>query len=250
MNLVKKFGLVLILSIFIITGAVSCGSVKTVTPTDYDSVKTELAAAKTQNDSLQTQIESLQKQIEELGKQVNDKSGAADNITKQYDALNTQYQDLIAKNTSNLATIADLQTKYQQLKSEHDLIAQKAAEVNEANIEKALLDALNVERTNNGLKALTKGTNIVGFAQTNSQNMARDKQYLHYDFLLAPYQEVFFATGYSSVDSIVAAILTTWKSDTVKYQMNVLNVNAIYGTVDAYLADGIYYITFIASNYP
>jgi len=249
MNLLKKFGLVLILSIFIITGAVSCGGQKTNTvyPTDYDSVKTELAAANTQIASLQTQIDLLQKQIGELQTQVNNKTAETDNVTKQYAALNTQYQNVSTQNTQNLATIADLQAKYQDLKSKYDLIAQQAAEVNAANIEAALLVAINAERTANGLSTLLKGTNIIPLAVNNSQNMAAAKQLVSAN---AAYQEEFIATGYGSVASLVSAAMTIWKSDVHWYQTNVLATNAIYGTVAAYLSGGIYYITFIASNYP
>jgi hypothetical protein len=248
MNLVKIFGLVLILGIFCITGAVSCGGgTTTVYPTDYDSAKSALSNANTQIASLQKQIESLQRQIAALQKQVNDNTGNAGSLQTKYDALNTAYQELSTQNTANLKALADLQTLYQQLKSEHDLIAQQAAEVNAVNIEKALLAAVNAERTANGLSTLLPGTNIIPLAKNNSQNMAAAKQLVSAN---AAYQEEFIATGYGSVGSIVSAAMTIWKSDTHWYQTNVLAINAIYGTVSAYLSGGIYYITFIASNFP
>ncbi|MFC1992833.1 hypothetical protein ACFLV3_03375 [Chloroflexota bacterium] len=250
MSIIKKFSLILILSIFIIISIVSCDGQQTVVPTDYDSVKKELADAR-------IQIKSLQSQIEELEKQYNDEIGEADPIKVQYDALITEYNALVTEyeelskqNKSNLTKIADLEILYQELKSADDLRAQQAAEVNEDNIEKDLFDAINTERTNNGLLPLAKGTNIILIAEENSRNMADSKQYVYADSSIAPYQEVFMATGYSSVDGITDAALTIWKSSVFRYKTNILNASAIYGTVGAYLANGIYYITFVASNFP
>jgi septal ring factor EnvC (AmiA/AmiB activator) len=251
MNLVKKSGLVLILAIFMITGAVSCSTTntveKTVYPADYDSIKADLATANTQIASLQTQADTLQNQLNALEKQVSDKSAEADNLSQQYAVLNSQYQVLSTQDASNLATIADLQAKYQELKTEHDLAIQQAAEVTAANIETALLAAINKDRTDNGLSVLLKGTNIITMAQNNSRAMAQAKGYLS---VINPYQEESIVTGYNSVDSLVSAVMTIWKSDTHWYETNVLAANAIYGTVAVYLSGGIYYITFIASNFP
>lgn len=248
MNLIKKSGLVLILAIISVTGAVSCSTEKTVYPPDYSISKTQLADANTQIASLQTQIDQFQKQIGDLEKQVADKSGDADNITKLYNALTSQYQNLSAQNESNLATITDLQTKYQELKSKYDLLTQPTATVNETNVAQALMDALNKDRTANGLPVFLKGTNIIPQAKVDNLNMAQAKAYLVDAHI--PFQQEFIMTGYSSVDGFVNATMAIWKNNQQWYDANVLAVDAVYGTVDVYLADNIFYITFLASNYP
>jgi peptidoglycan hydrolase CwlO-like protein len=248
MNQIIKAGLILILIVLGISGAVSCSSSpKTVVPADYDSTKAALAEAQTQVTSLQQQAQSLQNKISDLQKQVSDQSGSTGDIKQQYDALNAKYQQLSSQNTQNMATIIDLQAKYQTLKAAQDLAAAQAANITASNIAKSLLAAINKSRTDNGLAVFLGGTNIVTLAQNNCLAMAQAKSYVS---VAGPYQEEFIAAGYSSVENLVNAAMAIWKSNTHWYQTNVLAVNAIYGTVAVYELDNIFYITYIGYNFP
>ncbi|OGO33294.1 MAG: hypothetical protein A2Z29_05330 [Chloroflexi bacterium RBG_16_56_11] len=269
MNLIKKIALFLILGIFVVLRAVSCGSetVTTKIPEDYDSLKGELAEEKTRLESLQKDLteagliksryDELLSKFEELETQYNTRVSDLDSLKARYEELskqsgtsNVDYEVLRQENAANLQKIASLEILYQELKREHDLMAQQAAEVNEENIEKAILDVINSERAKKGLLSLATGTNIIPVAKIISRDMAYSKQYVQNNFYCVPYQEVFLAIGYRSLNDITSAAMTIWKSDTLRFETNILNANAIYGTVAAYLADGIYYITFMASNFP
>jgi DNA repair exonuclease SbcCD ATPase subunit len=270
MSRLKKSGLILTMAIFIVSAAVSCGGggttteTETVAPADYESVKSDLAAAKAQLDaqqkelveaqSLKSQYDDLQSEYDQLQQQYNARSADFDTLKAQYDALvsggDQAYQDLVNQNAALAGQLADLQALYQALKEEHDLAAQQAAQVNEANIEAALFNAINVDRVNNGVGILLPATHVRDVAQQISEDMARLKQLIYDNQLHVPYQDVYQATGYRSVDDLVNATMTIWKSEALRYEINVLNSLAIYGTVYVVQDGGIYYITFMASNYP
>ncbi|MGD1118833.1 MAG: hypothetical protein ABR886_05035 [Dehalococcoidales bacterium] len=253
MNRIIKIAIVLGLSVFSLVGAVACGGggtktvTVTVTPTDYASTKSALADANTQISSLQQQVQTLQGQNGDLQKQMTAQSANADNLTKQIQTLNTRYQQLVNTNTQNLATISDLQTKYQALKAAQDQAAQQAAALSSDNIAAALLAAINRARADKGLAVLAQGTNLPLTAAENSLKMAQNRDIVS---VYSPYQEEFIATGYSSVDSLVNAAFTIWKSNDYWYQLNILPELARFGTVQVYELDDIYYITYLASNFP
>jgi uncharacterized protein YkwD len=252
MKWIIKMAVLLALSGLIIASAVSCGGgtktvTVTVTPTDYVSIKAALADANTQVSSLQQQVQTLQGQNGDLKKQADSQSASVDNLTRQIQAINTQYQHLVTTDTQNLATIADLQTKYQALKTAADQAAQLAANMTPDSIAAALFAAINRARADKGLAVLAPGTNLVFAAVTNSQTMAQNRDIVS---VYSPYQEEFIATGYNSVDSLVSAAMTIWKSNDYWYQLNILPDAARFGTVAVYKLDNIYYITFLASNFP
>ncbi len=266
----KKFGIIAIIGIFIVLASVSCsGGTTTVTvaPADYESVKSQLTASKAQLDSLQadlaearllaSQYEELQSTRDELQKQLDKKTGEYNTLKSQYDALvqasgsgDQAYQELVRQNAAYAEELAGLQTRYDELKAEHDLIVKQAADVTETNIKNALWESINNDRTANGLTALLPGNNIAPKAHLLSQEMARLKQLIYDNQYGVPYQDVFQAAGYRSVDDLVNATMIIWKSEAVRYELNVLNSGAVYGTVDVVSEGGIFYITFMASNFP
>ena len=87
-------------------------------------------------------------------------------------------------------------------------------------------------------------------ANENSQNMAVAKRTLEFTDHAVPFQAAFIAGGYSTVDSIVNGAMLVWKSNKLQYDNNILAAAAIYGNVGVYEEGGIYYITFLASNFP
>lgn len=279
MKILKKSGPVFITGILLVLLTVSCSGgtttiTNTVPPNDYESVKSQLESAKTQIDLLQKSLaesqsqaslyEDMKSNFDDLQTQFNQKAIDYDSLKAQYDSLKGQYDALIEATGSGdqafqqladqLAAcskeLADLQSRYDVLKAEHDLIEQQAAEVTETNIKNALWSAINNDRISNGLTAFLPGDNIVPKAHLISQDMARLKQLIYDNQYGIPYQDVFQATGYRSVDDLVNATMTIWKSEAVRYELNVLNPGGIYGTVDVVSEDGIFYITFMASNFP
>jgi archaellum component FlaC len=269
MAMFKKICLVSIVGIFIVFAVVSCSggtttTTATVTPADYDSIKSQLSGIKSQLDSLQKDLADTQSQYDalnstynEIQEQLNEKSREFDTLKAQYDALvqasgsgDQAYQALLKQNADYAKELADLEKQYQELKAEHDLMVQQAAEINETNIEIALFKAINSDRAANGLSALLSGVNIPSVAEKINLDMAKLKQLIYDNTYGAPYQEVSLAAGYRSVDDLVNATMTVWKSDSVRHQFNILANTANYGTVDVVSEGGIYYITFVASNIP
>jgi hypothetical protein len=139
---------------------------------------------------------------------------------------------------------------YDQLKAEYDALVGQGIEINEENISLALFDLINQERISHGLNTLEIGHNLEDWAVINSQRMAYSKEYEYYTDFWVPCQRVFMAVGYISLDGIVNAAMKLWQSHALWYEENVLSDEVLYGAVGVVEFEGIYYITFMASNYP
>jgi uncharacterized protein YkwD len=232
-------------------------------------------------DDLQEQIDILTTQLTDANSQVADlqqKLFEAQTLESQYDALEDQYADLQAKNEGNLeqidtlgdtieqldmqvnqltgtnaaqvAEIAEIHQEYDSLKAQYDLLLGLEAGISVESIEQALFELINQERISYGLNALQPGTNLRDWALANCQAMAVSKEFEYYEKTWVPFQRVFIAAGYSSLDTLVNGAMMTWQSHALFYQDNVLDEDALYGTVRAVQSGNIYYITFLASNYP
>ena len=110
--------------------------------------------------------------------------------------------------------------------------------------------AINYERVSNGLPALVPGTNIDSRAHYISLDMAKLKQLIYDNDYGIACQDVYQVTGYRSVDDLVTAVMTIWKSEAVRFNINILNDSVTYGAVDVVEDNGIFYITYLASDYP
>ena len=117
-------------------------------------------------------------------------------------------------------------------------------------IAQALFDLINQERIAHGLNALEPGHNLEDWALINSQKMAFSKELEYYTDTWVPFQRVFIATGYGSLDRLVNAAMTTWQSHALFYAENILNEDALYGAVRVVELGDIYYISFMGSNFP
>lgn len=253
---------IVLLGILVLMGLSSCGQ---------DNLQSEY-------DILVAQYEAANAQLTQLQEDLAAAQVLQTQCDQQYDALVDQYDKLSDQNTTNLDEIAsmeaqidemeseldqledDIETKinelaectynYDVLKAQYDALVGAAAVINEENVEQALFDLINQVRVANGLNELQIGANLEDWALENSQNMAYSKEYEVYTDHYVPFQRVFWATGYSSLDRLVNAALVTWQSHVLFYQENVLNEDAVYGAVRVVKSGEIYYITFMASNYP
>lgn len=79
--------------------------------------------------------------------------------------------------------------------------------------------------------------------------MSVSKQIEYYTFHSIPVQRVYIAAGYSSLERLINAAMTIWKSHALSYEENILNEDVIYGAVSVVKLGEIYYITFMASNF-
>ena len=255
---VKKIATTLLLGILILTGASAC--TETVTQETNGTVKAELAGAKAEIERLQQEIvesqlakaqpEELTPRLEELEKQYDGKVSELDALGAQYKKLSADYAELSRRNETAMENFTPLENQLRELQEELDLIAQQAAEINEANIASSLFSLINQARISEGLAEISWDDNMRRLVETNSKNMAESKQYQYYSLVWLPFQEVFWATGYGSVQSLAGAAMIVWESNSLRFQNNVLDDDAKYGAVGVYKVEGIYYITFGASVYP
>ena len=255
------------LTILSISLAIVLYSVPSCTPTvsqqEYDRVSNELSTIQSQLVSLQGELaeaESVQIKYEELSKLYDMIKSEREIIQTQYEELNNQYEELsnqyeesnqqleTAKNEfgSMQTKYEELSIEYEELREQHDIIMEGRAEIDERDVEQAVFELINEERIENGLNELDWGDNLYKWAMANSRSMATNKRY-EYSELFA-WQEVFWATGYGTIDRIANAALTIWK-DGKQYEQKFLSIGANYGAVAVHKSGDISYITYIADFY-
>lgn len=251
----------------VLLGAFSCSS--GVAQEEYDSIlkllddtRDQLAEAQqkvVEGTLVKAQYDELFVKYNELSAKYEDLVSRSGGSVSEIESLQTELlslRDLLDETSQQNQTLSDslatLQDDYEQLQQDYDALvaAGQGPEVNETNIEKALFDLVNQHRTTNGLNALIAGDNLRDWALLNSQQMAQTKAYATYTDSWVPYQDTFWATGYSSVDSIAQAAMTVWQSNSVRYNNNILSDEAVYGAIRVVKSGDIYYITYMASNFP
>lgn len=249
---------ILLLGIVVLTGAVSCnqGDLQT----EYDILAAQYAEANEQIGDLQgrlfeaqllqTQYDDLLVQYDELTEQNDTNLDEIASLEAQIEELENEIDELSDEIEANINEIADLVYDYDELKAQYDALVGAALEINEENIEQALFDLINQERISHGLNALEIGHNLEDWSLINSQRMSLSKEPEYYTDYWVPFQKVFVATGYSSLDRIINAAMVIWQSNALSYEANILDEDALYGAVSAVKSGEVYYITFMASNYP
>ena len=257
MKIIKALS-VIVVGVLIMGGAASCGQGDL--QEQIDILKTQLADANSQvaelqqklfeAQALESQYDTLKDQYADLQTENEANLASIDTMGATIEQLDMQVNQLTGTNAAHVAEIAELQQEYDSLKAQYDLLLGLEAGISVDNIEQALFELINQERISHGLNALQPGHNLSDWALINSQRMAVSKEFEYYDDTWVPFQRVFIAAGYSSLDSLVNGAMTTWKSHALFYQEKVLSEDAIYGAVRAVQSGDIYYITFMASNYP
>ena len=256
----RKITMLSILLVTVLFSVPSCAP--TVSQQEYDRVSDDLSAIQSQLASLQGKLaeaELLQAQNEELTKQFEAVKSEFETMQTQYEGLSTEYEELNKQfdtvksgfettqaQYEELGTeYEDLNNKYEELSKQYDILVEEPAEINEEDIEQALFKLINQERKNNGLDELMWGKYRYKDAIAHSRYMATNKKLEYPEF---GWQEIFWATGYSTADEIANAAWTVWKNRFF-YETTFLNKVTFYGAVGAYKSGEIFYITYTADYF-
>ncbi len=257
----KKIALLSALLIIALLSAPSCA--KTVPQQEYDRLNSELATAQSQLASAQsklaeaetfkTKYEELNAKYEELNKQndaAKDETEAMkaqyEQLNKEHEALNAQYEAIKGELEATKARYEQLSAEYDELTNQIENLTAQPAEATAAGVEQALFQLINQERTKKGLAELMLGKDLYKWATGNSHDMAINKKLQYSDY--PSFQQIFWATGYKTAESISTAALTIWKNQE-QYDKIFLNAATPYGAVAAYKSGEIFYITFIADYF-
>ena len=249
---------IVLLGIIVLTGAISCdqGDLQA----QYDILEAQYAEANEQLEQLQgelietqilqTQYDDLLIQYDELTDEIDTNLDEIASLEVQIGELENELDELTDETEAQTNEIADWVFAYDELKAQYDAMVGSAMEITEENIEQALFALVNQERKNNDLNELALGPNLRTWARINSQRMFVSKQTEYYDDTWIPFQRVYIAVGYQSLDQVVNAAMTFWQSHALSYKDNILDEDALYSAVGVVKSGDICYITFMASNYP
>jgi multidrug efflux pump subunit AcrA (membrane-fusion protein) len=253
-----KVGIILLFGAAILFSSFSCGS-SGVPQEDYDAVVNELAAADEAVSDMQaklaeaevmaSQYVEINAKYKELQKQYDNAVAEKETLDTQYSALEAEHESLQAQNQYNLNTITMLEIQYEQLQAQYDALTGPVPEVTVDGLEQALMDRINQLRSAAGLTVLDEGGNLRLWAERNSQEMVVSKVLEQFTDNWVPYQLEHIAGGYSTIEEIVAATILIWQSNDLQYQNNLMADDSIYGVVAVAESGGIYYISFLSSNF-
>jgi cell division protein FtsB len=255
--IMQKITVVAILLVALFTVS-SCAS--GVSQEEYDRLNDELSVAqsqlaslqqksadaevlRSQNEVLRQQYDTIKSELETTQAEYEELNAANEELGKQNDTLTGQFETVKANYEELSADYEELNAKYEELSSN---VTAGAAQINEADVGQAIFALVNQERKNSGLDEQIWGENIYKWGLSNSRNMAENKRIQYSDY--PSWQQVFWATGYGTVDRIANAALTIWRNDQ-QYERSILGVGAIYGAVAVYRSGEIFYITYIASSF-
>ena len=231
---------------------------------EYDRMSNELSAIQSQLASLQGELaetETLKTQNEELNKQYDTIKNESNILKAEYEELSTEYEELnnqydTVKSEADIlkAEYEELNTEYEELSTEYEelsreydaIIEETVGIINEEDVEQAIFELINQERSDNEIDELLWGKNIYKPAMINNQNMAIKKRLSYSDY--GAYQQVFWATGYDNADNMAKAALIIWKNDQ-NYEKIFLNTVMIYGAVAVYKSGEIFYVTYICDYF-
>ena len=244
----------LLLAAALLLSAFSCGG--GVPQEDYDSIKAELAAAEDtiaglENELIEVSVKGAQydKAQAELEKAKSDLAGSLDRIAD----LEAEYAALQDRYDAKADQAASIEEMYTEVTQELEALQEQyaAAEFQEVitteAVEQALFALVNEERANNGVAPLEWGRHLYGWAKDNSSDMHTSGKYIYSAW--ASWGEILWSTGYISADRMANAVMKTWKINDYRYENNIINTAPTYGAVGIYEADGIFYITYMASTF-
>ena len=217
--------IIILLALFAITLFIVPSCAPTVPQEDYDMLNNELSEIK-------AQIAELQ-----------DKLAEAEIVQGQFEDLKNQYDTKMSEIETLESEYADLTTEYEDLQEQYDIITAEPAEITEEDVEQVIFKLVNEERRNNELDELLWGKHLHNWGMSNSRKMATNQQV---EYSIYPsFQQIFWATGYTTAEDIANAALTVWKNSK-QYDKIFLNLVTPYGAASAYKSGDIFYITFIA----
>ncbi len=219
-----------ILGIFVIVGCAANLEEESPSPKDVAppretaQVESEPEVKPEQNGSVDEDCDAIRSELEV--------------IKAKYETLKSEHGELNIKFNTLTADFDELTAKYNNL-----LVG--TPEINESDLEQAIFELINQDRKNNGLNVLEPATTFGRPAKEHSDYMAQKKhlelseEYNYY------WQDVFRATGYSTLDRIANAAMIIWK-ESLQYQRNFLNEATRYGVVAVSKSGEVFYITYFA----
>jgi uncharacterized protein YkwD len=253
----RKIAILSMLLVVAVLGALSCAP--EISQEEYDRVNSELLALQSQLATMEGKLaeaQLVQTQGEALAKQFETMKGDFDALQTDYEELSDRYEEMGEQHDAAMKAVqADyeaLSDEYEEMSEQYEILMKEAAEAEAAtefekeDVEQAIFKLVNQERIDNGVTELEWGVNIYKWAKENSLNMATYKRYEYSSY--ASWQEILWAAGHKSAESIANAAMIVWK-DSLQYERNMINTVAIYGAVGVYEKNGIYYITFITSPF-
>ena len=233
--------MIVVMLLFIVYGAFSCAP--SVSQQEYERVKDKLSAVRSELESMQDTLAEaavLKENNEELNRQY-------DVLQSKYDGFVKQYEELKSGHDSLQTAYEALTSEYKELSSKYDaLLAEAEATVIEEDLEQAIFELINQDRTGNGIEELVWGIYLYKQARNNSRDMAANQQLQYSDY--GSYQEIYRATGYTSAQKLAEDVFTIWK-ETRLYEQHFLNSSMVHGAVGVYKSDEIYNITYITDFY-
>jgi len=254
-----KIIMLLMLLVIALFSVLSCAPA--VSQEEYDRVSNELSDIQDQLASLQgnlAEAELQQAQNEELNRQyqaVKDEFKTAqiryeelitehEELSEQFDTVKSEFETMRANYEELSAHYEELNIQFEELSKNGDAVEEKA-EINVEDVEQAVFKLVNQERTNNGLDELGWGKYLYKSAIAHSRYMAAEKRFEDTEY---GWQEIFWATGYSTTDEIANAAFTVWKNSRL-YETSFLNKVTKYGAVAVYKSGEIFYITYLADYF-
>ncbi len=252
MKRILKIGVLLSLSLLVFSGVCSCEQTTEgmIAQEEYDALKAQLDLAEAkiaeleskpvvvpdtgQGDPLlEDEIASLKVTIDELGSEIAALDEQNDALAQERAALEAQYDTL--------------NVEYDQLQAALAALSQPEV-ITEELVEEEIMRLINEERVRAGENRFLTGVQLYKQARRNSAKMAESGQVEVISTTF--YQEVFWAAGYESVETIARGALLTWKFGSYRFENNALLSYNKYGSVGAYKSGDIVFITFVASPYP
>ena len=233
----KKNIVLSILLIPVLFSVLSCAPA--VSQQEYDRVTNELSETQSKLALLRSDLaeaEILQAKYDKLSNNYGAVRSELEILQAEYDELGVKYDELGAK-------YDDLGAKYDELSRQYNVLMEGTADINEEDVEQAVFELINQERRDNGLNELEWNHSLYLWAKSHSRDMAARKRVELSDYDV--WQDVWRATGYSTVDRLTSATLAIWK-DSVNYERTLLVKGATVGAVAVYKSGDIFYITYFA----
>jgi uncharacterized protein YkwD len=262
MKKIIRISIISVVLIIVLLNIAGCSP--SISQEEYDSVKNELSNVQLQVETLQeklseallieTQYDQLNAQYQELKNQYDAQIGENqvkkseyDDLFASYGQLQQQYDDKNDELQGMYIEYDQLNQEFEDLKEQYDIL-QGNAVFSEEEIDQAIFDLINQERSDNGLEELEWGIYIYGWARQNSVAMAQTGDLKYSSWLSV--QAVLITAGQATLDGLVNGVMAVWKQQTHEFSPKILNASVKYGAVATYKSGDVYYITYVASTSP
>lgn len=256
-------------------GAFGCSGATGVPQTEYQSLQSKLTAAQKSLTDAQSKVTQLQGDLDAARAENTKLQGQLTNAaanqtdTSGLAQLQQQYQDAAAKVEALTSQLADLSATYNATKAQVDGYVARIADLQQQldqlstptptptalpltadNVETALWNRINDERAAVGLAKLLPGSNLEQYAAANVNEMAQLHHTTTYTGASVGNQAANMAVGYLGVNELVDATISYWKISPAWFTSIFLSPATVYGAVGVLQSGDIFYISFMASDYP